>query len=519
MKDNITESRPKGIRTLSLCTSLSRILGMVRDILSASIFGTTVIWDAFVIAFTFPNLFRRLFGEGALNASFVPRFSSELIKNLKEAKSFASNMFTTLSIILLSVVILIELILWLCLKMSILSVKWSLILSLSQVLFPYMLLICLTALAMGILNSFGHFLLPALSPIVLNIFMILGMILLPFIYQDTNLQIYGLAIFILIAGLFQISMQWPKLTHFGIKFNLSFSKDPKVMETFLAMGPALAGMAVLQLNLLIDRFLALLLQSGSVSILFYGERLVQLPLGIFGISISVAALPTFSRLIAKQDFSKLEVSAQKNILASLGIMLPATIGLILLAQPIVQIIFERNAFTNLATVRTSIVLACYSIGLCSFTLNKILLQIFYAEKDLKTPLKISSWALLINLTLNLILMWPLKEAGLALATSLTALIQSALLIKFLKQKYPNLNFFPNLKQIAHLILIAFFFALCIYLIKTITYCYFTSTSFIINLFQLFLIIMIGVIFWFSIGTKSKNQAVSSAWEIMIKKKK
>lgn len=506
----------KGARTLTLMTGLSRILGMIRDILSAAIFGTSLFWDSFVIAFTLPNLFRRLFGEGALNAAFVPQFSEELVHDPQNAKNFAESMLWNLLWILLIVTFVIETLFFILKGSGDFSYKTVLMIKLSQILFPYVLFICLTALCMGILNSLGHFLYPSFAPILLNLLMITSMLIGISCQFSIQTNIYLLCVVVLLSGIIQYGLQWIPLHQHNIYFKINPLKNSKVKKTYQSMGPAMAGMAVLQLNLIIDRILAVLLPTGAVSILFYSERLMQLPLGIFAISISVSSLPLFSRLLHQKEIQKLQIAIQHSIQSCIGIILPATIGLFILSESIVRIIFERFSFNELATMRAAETLRFYSLGLLAFSLNKIFLQVFYSEKNYKTPFYLSALSLLINLILNLFLMQFLNEAGLAFATSITAYIQLAIITYLLHQKFRSWTFFINLKEmISTLICISLFYKLITYFNIWIQ----NTLTTLPELIHLLLTISFGIFIWFALGFLSGNQSILKAQSLIFSSKK
>ncbi len=508
----------KGIRTLAVSTSFSRILGLARDMVSATLFGTSLIWDAFVVAFTLPNLFRRLFGEGAMTTAFVPRFSELLTQEPGRAKKYANQVMIILGLILIAVVLLIEITFALLKKFDLLSLQWQSIASLSQLMMPYMIPICLAAVGMGILNSMGHFLIPSLSPIVLNVFMIAGQYIAIFLHQSAEKQIYVISSMVLIAGFFQFAMQWPKLKLFQIPWRFTWPIDPMTKNTFQAMLPATLSMAVFQINLIMDKILATLLKPGAVSALFYADRLMELPLGIFGISFSVAALPLFSKLIAQKNLYELQKSSQHTILASLAIMIPSSIAFLILAKPIIQLLFEHHAFSAESTTRTQMVLICYCIGLPLFTINKVLSQIFYAEKDLKTPMRIALKTLLYDLVLNIALMVPIKEAGLALATSLAAYVQLFYIVKALKVKYPGYSFIPSLRQSMEVILLTLIYAISLWGV----WCMITHQLPFINLtyriIDILLITPIGVMLWFGLGYLLHSDATHIAWHWITQKR-
>ncbi|MHC4308252.1 MAG: murein biosynthesis integral membrane protein MurJ, partial [Planctomycetota bacterium] len=317
----------KSAKTVSLCTLLSRVLGLVRDIICASFFGTSLAWDAFVVAFKIPNLFRRLFGEGALSAAFIPVFTEYLEnKGRKDAWELVNVTGTLLFIILGSLVVLAEISFSIIPTVFSLNSKWSLVLNLLTITFPYVLFICMVALAMAVLNSLKHFLIPALAPVTLNICWIMGVLFLtPLCGHTLDSKIFGLAIAILIGGAIQLAMQLPVLKKEGIIFrpSLNFS-HPGLKRILALMLPIIFGLAVVQINVLMDSFIAIAfarppggsesfsivgiaipypLETGAASVLYYGDRLIQFPLGVFGIATATAVFPFFSTYAARKDWA------------------------------------------------------------------------------------------------------------------------------------------------------------------------------------------------------------------------
>ncbi|MFC1643509.1 murein biosynthesis integral membrane protein MurJ [Chlamydiota bacterium] len=434
-------------------TFISRILGLIRDIITAAIFGATTLWDAFVLAYTIPNLFRRLFGEGALTAAFVPVFTDSLIhEERKKSWHFANTTITALILSLITLVIGIDIVLFITSKIFTFPVKYSFAISLTYVLLPYTILICCAALFMGILNSFHHFIIPAISPAVLNIVWIIILIFIcPFFKNNPSIQIYILSFGILLGGLIQAGMQIPVLKAHGFRYHFSLNfKLPAFKKILFLMGPTVIGVAVFQINVLVDRLLAFFLREGAASVLFYSNRLVQFPLALFGISLATAVLPIMSKSVSTNNIEEFKNTLIHGTNMLLTILIPASLGLILLAIPISELIFQHGAFTYISAVRTGYALASYAIGLFAFAYYKLIAQGFYARKDMITPVKVGVFCVLLNLVLNIILMFPLKESGLALATSITSYINVIILFFLLKKsigKIPYSHFSETLKKV------------------------------------------------------------------------
>lgn len=412
-------------------TMVSRILGLVRDAVMAAVFGASPAADAFFVAFRIPNLMRQLFGEGALAASFVPVYTDTLKnKGRKEAVKFSSNLFSAL-ILLLSIIAMAGVLFapWVvraiaygftpgteAFTLTVLLTRWML---------PYMVFICAAALGMGILNSHGHFLAPALAPALLNISIITAAI---FVAPQLDVPVLALAWGVLAGGVLQLAFQLPPMATRGIMPRLTVpNPSPETRRILIMMGPAVLGVAVYQVNIVVDTLLASFLSTGSITYLWYGNRLMQFPLGVFGIALATAALPTLSAQVAegrKDDFSR-TVSFSLGMTVFIG--LPAALGLIALKVPIIATLFGRGAFTNTDVEGAATALLFYSVGLPLFIGIKILGRAFFALENTRTPFKAAGVALVVNIVLNLLLMGPLGHGGLALATSLASLVNFLIL--------------------------------------------------------------------------------------------
>lgn len=448
----------KSAKTVSLCTLLSRVLGLARDIICASFFGTSLAWDAFVVAFKIPNLFRRLFGEGALSAAFIPVFTEYLeTKSKKDAWELVNVTGTLLFIILGSLVVLAEITFSVIPLVVSLNHKWELVLNLLLITFPYVLFICLVALAMAVLNSLKHFLIPALAPVALNICWIMGVFLLTPIFGSTlENKISGLAVAILIGGVVQLAMQLPVLKKEGITFKPSlYFSHPGLKRILALMLPIIFGLAAVQINVLMDSFIAIAfakppggaesfsiagiaipypLETGAASVLYYADRLIQFPLGVFGIAMATAVFPFFSTYAARKDWTNFTDTFNQAVRIVLFIGIPASAGLILLRKPLVELFYERNAFTAESTYRTTAVILFYSLGVWAYSASHVIIRAFYSIQDTKTPVKVGAGMVGLNLILNLTLIWFLREGGLALATAMSATVQIIILFVLLHKK-------------------------------------------------------------------------------------
>ncbi|MGA1865539.1 MAG: murein biosynthesis integral membrane protein MurJ [bacterium] len=445
---NISEDIPKSHRQekllksagiISMATMISRILGYIRDMILAQIFGAEMVADAFFVAFKIPNLLRRLLGEGSLSASFIPVFTEYIEKRQKEeAWDLASNILcltVTVTILLTILVILFAPLIILILAPGFYAdkAKFDLTVLLTRILFPYIILISTVAISMGILNSLRHFAIPALTPAALNIGIILGAVwLAPKLKQP----IIGVTLGVLIGGLMQLLMQAPILIKKGANLFINFSlKNKGTKRIGVLMLPAALGLGVTQINIMVDTLLASFLPEGSISYLYYSNRLLQLPLALFGIALGTALFPTFSSLASQGKTEDLMSTFSFGMRTVLFIIVPASIGLIVFRVPIINLLFQRGEFTQAATIATAQALFAYSVGLFAFAGLKITIPVFYAHQDTVTPVKIGIIAMLSNICLNLILMFPLKHVGLALATSLSSLINLVFLIKIMKNRW------------------------------------------------------------------------------------
>ncbi len=412
-------------------TMVSRVLGLARDAVMAAVFGATPVADAFFVAFRIPNLMRQLFGEGALAASFVPVYTDTLEKRgQKQALRFSTDLFSSLVILLTAVAAVGVLFApWVVRIMAYGftpgSETFELTVILTRWMLPYMVFICAAALGMGILNSHGHFLAPALAPALLNVSIIAAAL---FVAPRLQVPIIALAWGVLIGGVLQLLFQVPFLASRGILPRMTVpTLSPEIRRILIMMGPAVLGVAVYQVNILVDTLLASFLAPGSITYLWYGNRLMQFPLGVFGIALATAALPTLSAQIAegrREDFSR-TVSFSLGTTAFIG--LPAALGLIALKVPIMATLFGRGAFSNTDVEGAATALLFYSMGLPLFIGIKILGRAFFALENTRTPFKAAVVALLVNIGLNLLLMGPMGHGGLALATSLASLINFLIL--------------------------------------------------------------------------------------------
>ncbi len=416
----------KAAGVVGSATLLSRILGLIRDAVLAFLFGATPAADAFFVAFRIPNLMRQLLGEGALSAVFVPVYTNTRDRQgADEARRLANAVFTLLASVLLLLTVLgvvfaphvVRLIAY---GFEPGSSTFALTVKLTRWMFPYMFLVCLAALGMGILNAHKHFLTPALAPALLNVSIIFFALSLSGNLKD---PIVGVAWGVLVGGMLQVIVQYPALlSRKAVPAISTRVFSPAVKKVSIMMGPAVLGVAVYQVNILIDNLIASFLPGGSITYLWYGNRMMQFPLGVFGIALATAALPTLSEQFSEGrsgDFSG-TVSFAITLTAFIGI--PASAGLIALREPIMATLFGRGAFGPADVAGAASALKYYSLGLFFFISIKILGRAFYAMENTVIPFTGAVCALIVNVILNLLLMGPMKHAGLALATSLASVV-------------------------------------------------------------------------------------------------
>ncbi|SDT92132.1 murein biosynthesis integral membrane protein MurJ [Geopseudomonas guangdongensis] len=417
---------------VSVMTLLSRVLGMVRDMVVAAYFGSSPAADAFFIAFKIPNFLRRLFAEGAFAQAFVPVLSEyRAQRSLAEVKQLVDRVAGRLGLVLtaltaLGVVASPYLVMLFAPGFRDDPGKLALAGDLLRITFPYLLLISLTAFCGGILNSYGRFAVPAFTPVLLNVCMIGSAVLLtPYFDQPIMALAWG----VFVAGLAQLLFQLPFLARIRLLPIPRPSRgDEGVRRIMMLMVPALFGVSVSQVNLLLDTVLASFLQTGSVSWLYYADRLSELPLGAFGIAIGTVILPSLSRQHAGGDPKAFSATIDWALRMVLLVGVPAALALAILSEPLIASLFHYGKMTERDVEQAAGALEAYSLGVLTFMLIKVLAPGFFARQDLKTPVRIAVQCMVANMVLNLILIWPLQHVGLALATSLSSMLNTGLLL-------------------------------------------------------------------------------------------
>lgn len=444
----------KSSGAMAVATMASRALGLVREIVYAAFLGAGWVADAFFLAFVIPNLFRRLLGEGALTAAFIPVFKEKEklageAEMWRSANAVISGLVATAAVLVLLLVLAISI----ALIAGITDAKATLMLQLLRVMSPYLLLVCLAAILMGMLNARGHFFVPALGAALLNLIMIASVFwLAPRMGTTLDRQIFGLAIGVVLAGIAQAFFQLPLLSKEGFRYQwISPWSNQTVRRVVKQMVPGMIGVAAFQINVVITYGFAFWVEPGIVSSFNYAVRLIELPQGVFGVSLATYLLPTLSGLAAEKNYAQFRNTVGQGLGYLTFINLLAAVLLLVLAEPLVRLLFERREFDSYATVRTAIALAWLAPGLIAFSAVNILARAFYALGDLKTPMKISVFCLAVNTLLALGLVWRFKEAGLGAANSFTSIINVGLLLFALRKKLVKLQFTDLLRQIPALL--------------------------------------------------------------------
>lgn len=424
----------KSTAIVSAMTLISRVSGLVRDVVMASVLGSSGVADAFFVAFRIPNFLRRIFAEGAFSQAFVPVFTELTERNTHEARQFVSSAagllaLMTLVLTVLGVVFAAELVAFYAPGYRDNPAQLAETADALRYMFPYLFCVSLVAMSAGILNTLNRFAIPAVTPVLLNICLILAMwLLVPLMDSAAK----ALAIGVLVAGGAQLLFQVPSLYREGYLPKPSFDRsNPAVKKVFSLMLPAVFSVSVAQVNMFVNTVLASFLVTGSVSWLYYSDRLMEFPVGVFGIALASVVLPSLSKEHVSgstDSFSELMDWALRWVIL---IAVPATFALYLLATPLLSTIFLRNAFTVHDVEMSALALEAFSVGICGFIFVKVLAPGFFARQDTKTPMKIAVVSVLVNVVMSLVLVNYMQHAGLALAISIAAWVNASLLFFFL----------------------------------------------------------------------------------------
>lgn len=428
----------RAISAIGSMTMLSRIFGFARDILIANFLGAGTVADAFVVAFRFPNLFRRLFAEGAFAAAFVPMFSRSLEGDGADtAKRFAEQAFSMLAVVLFVFVAVVEVTMpWLMPYLAPgfdeVPGKMEMATEFSRIAFPYLLFISLVALQSGVLNAFGKFTAAAATPVLLNITLIVALLAFGGSDEESGRAlVWG----VFAAGIVQfLWLAWHcKREGVVLRFGM-----PRLTEKVRTLGrrilPVVFGASLYQINLLIGTILATTISDGAVSYLYYADRVTQLPLGVVGIAIGTALLPMISRQLEAGNEAEANTSQNRGIEIALLLTVPAALALVVISEPIIQVLFERGAFGAEASRATALALMAYAIGLPAYVGIRVFTPGYFAREDTRTPVKIAALAMIVNVVLNLVLMQRFGHVGIALASSVSAWLNVFLLIVVLARR-------------------------------------------------------------------------------------
>lgn len=452
----------RNLRVVGLCTVISRVFGLLRDQTMGALFGAGPIMDSFTVAFRLPNLARVLLGEGALTTAFLPIVVEELNHRGRESAARVTwAVFVALAVTLCSLVLVAEIALTLLITLVDLSAQTQLLCHLTMLLLPYVILICLAAQLGAVLNALGHFIWPALVPVVLNVVW-LGALwwLIPACWDDPVNQIWATSICVLLAGVLQLAFLLPVIWKCGFGYRTDWrSAADSIRRVAREMLPVVIGLSITQMNTVLDSFVAwgfaptegtgplmalpgsppFPLHSGTATALYLGQRLYQFPLGVFGVALGTVLFPLFARHAQRGESDRLREDLSLGIRLVVAIGLPASAGLMLIAHPLATLFFQYGKFDATAARMTGDMILCYGSGVWAYCGLLILQRAFYAVGDRLTPMSIGLWAMLLNIILNLTLIWPMGGRGLALSTSLVAAIQCLITCVLLQRRIGRLD--------------------------------------------------------------------------------
>jgi len=445
----------KSIGIVSLLTIISRVLGLIRDQLAAAIFGASLLMSAFYTAFRLPNLFRRLLGEGSLTAAFLPTLEEELHANDRAgAYTLLNKVVSWLSVVTGALVVLAMLstgrLVSVALHVAgqlgwsgVEAEKWRLVADLTVILFPYLAFVCLAAAFNATLNVFERFTEPALSPIWLNLSMILTLGGAGLHWARTPMgAIYWLCAGVLIGGFLQMAVPAGVLIKHGWRPRVDLAVSPRVREIAMLMVPGFFGTAIYQVNIYVSNLLAYQVNDSAATLLFLANRVMELPIGVFAIAVSTVVYPLIARHAVEGRFDAMAEDYRKGVRLILMINVPAAVGLALLSQPIVRLLFRHGQFTAADAHTMAVLLALFVIGMPFFSVVNLTVRAFYSVKDTATPVKVAAIDFTVNLVLSLVLMQWLGAAGLVLASTTAIIVQTVLLKRALGRRLPEMSFAP-----------------------------------------------------------------------------
>ena len=440
--DTPSSGLAKSAATVSIAVMCSRLLGLIREQVFAGLFGAGYAYDSFVVAFRIPNLLRDLFGEGALSAAFVSVFSDyDANRSREDTWLLASNVlcFFIVAISLLTLLGMLfadKIVALLAPDFSAISGKAELTATMTVIMMPFLLFISLAAVVMGILNTKNRFFIPSLASSFFNLGSIIGGTALAFLLPRYGYPaIMGMAFGTLIGGFLQLAVQLPVLKKVGFRFTPVFNlTDPGLQRVLKLMLPATIGLSATQINIFINTNFAASCTEGSVSWLNYAFRLVQLPIGLFGVAISIAALPVLARQASTKSFDEMRATFVSSLTMVFCLTIPATVGLIVLAEPIIRLIFEHGAFTAADTQATAVALALYGVGLFAYSANKVIVPVYYAINAARYPVIASFLAIGFNVLIIVNTIDHFQHRAIALSTSVVMIINFIFLMVVLYRK-------------------------------------------------------------------------------------
>ena len=427
---------------VSLATLVSRALGLIREQVFAAFFGAGFAVDAFQVAFRIPNLLRDLFAEGAMSAAFVPTLTRVQEREGPEAAMRLANLVinfllvTVSAICLLGILFADRLVPWMAPGFGAVPGKLELTTQMTRIMTPFLLLVAVAAAVMGVLNTRRVFFIPAIAPTMLNLALIAaGFVISPFLPRFGLQPIVGMAFGVILGGLGQLFIQVPALYGQGFRWRPAISfRDPGVIRIVTLMAPAAIGLAATQVNIFVNTFLASMLPQGSVSWLNYAYRLMQLPIGLFGVAIATVTLAEVSRHAARREMPELKRTISFSLRFGLFLTLPATMLLVAMAHPIVALLYQHGRFHAEDSWETAHALWGYALGLSAFSAVRVLVPVYYSLGMTRVPVTISFITIAVNIVLNIVLMHPLRHGGLALATSIASVLNFVLLFEVLRRK-------------------------------------------------------------------------------------
>ena len=453
----------RGTLVLGFGTFFSRMLGLLRDAATAAVFGMSAggIMDAFVAAFRLPDVARRFFGDGSLGASFIPVFSKTWETDRQKAWTLLSITLFWVFLYLLIFVLIGELLCWIGIRYFPPGGRVFLTAHLLSLLLPYLILICMAAIGSAALQALGRFTISTLVPPILNLIWLLALlVIIPLFTKEPETQCYLLAICILLAGIIQFAIHLPLLRKLGFRFHLNFAAvAPETQEIFKNFFPKIFGLTSIHLNVLSATCIAWLfsgridqpiqwlggmltypLRSGSAAAIYYSERMYEFPQGLIGLAIATAIYPLLSRYAARKDFKAMSDELTLGMQIQFMLAIPASCGLMLLADSLVHLVFQRGAFSVEDTARTADMVFWFATGIWAFCALPIIVRAFYILGDVRTPCWMGIIGMLLNVVMGLLLIFPMQEQGLAMAASLTASIQSIGLLYIFTQKHGHIDF-------------------------------------------------------------------------------